>query len=122
MSDNPRRVAGTANLTVDGVEFPVVGAPGYKVARTERETLPGMSGHHYFAEKPVAGFIKAQVRDVGGLLVAVFQDATDVFVTLALANGKFVNGVGMWQVGSIEVNGADATYDLEFHGEDLREA
>lgn len=121
MSDTTRRIAGLAWMFVDGVQYPVVGNPGYGLSRVERETLAGMDGIHGYSEKPRPGFIRAQCRDVAGASIAAFEDMTNVSVTLQLANGKQVTGVGMWLTSAVEVNSADATYDLRFDGDDVRE-
>jgi hypothetical protein len=119
MSDTTRRLAGTTYLTVDGLAFAVVGEPGYRLARSVRETMASESGVDGYSEKPQAGYIKAQVRDMQGISIADLGEMTNVTVELQLANGKTITGVGMWQAGDLAVNSSDATCTVQFEGDDV---
>ncbi|MFH5923846.1 phage tail tube protein [Roseomonas xinghualingensis] len=121
MAFQPGALSGTAFLTIDGLEFPVVSGVGYQVSRVTRETLTGQSGVHGFSEKPVAPYIKATIRDIAEISIAGFEAMTDVSVSLELASGKRISGNGMWNVGAVEVNSDEATYDLRFDGLDVQE-
>lgn len=119
MSDTTRRISGSAYATVDGLSLPVAGNPKYRAASVTRETVPGMDGIHGYSEKPQAGMIGFQCRDVLGVGIATFQDMTNVTVELRLNNGKTVTGTGMWLVSAVEVNSADGTFDLAFEGDNV---
>jgi hypothetical protein len=117
MSESMRRISGSSYATVDGLSVPNAGNPGYRASRVIRETLTGEDGVHGYSEKPQPGMIKFQARDMVGISVNDFEGATGVTVELQLANGKVVTGTDMWCVTALEVNGTDATFDLEFHGD-----
>jgi hypothetical protein len=119
MSESMRRIAGGSYGTIDGLSVPIAGNPGYRPSSVIRETMTGEDGVHGYSEKPQPGMIKFQCRDMAGIGISGFQDMSDVTVELRLNNGKIVTGTGMWNVTAIEVNSADATFDLEFHGDNV---
>ncbi|MFC0384335.1 phage tail tube protein [Muricoccus vinaceus] len=119
MSDTTRRIAGGAYATVDGLSLPLVGNPKYRPATVTRESLTGMDSVHGYSEKPQPGMIGFQCRDMLGVGIAAMQDWTNVTVELRLNNGKVVTGTGMWNTAAVEVNSADATFDLTFEGDNV---
>ncbi|WP_419900690.1 phage tail tube protein [Roseomonas sp. USHLN139] len=121
MADNSRRLAGTAYLFVDGVQYPIASEPSYRVSTVTRTTLTGMSGVDGYSETPQPGFIAATLRDGPLVSMSDFQDMTNVSVTLQLANGKRVSGTGMWTVETQEVNSTEGTFSVRFEGEDVRD-
>src|SRR5690348_7330148 len=98
MADHSRRLAGLAWLSCDGMAYPVVSDPNWRVAQVTRETLVGMDGVHGYRESIVPGFIEATIRDAADMSVASFNSMTSSTVTLRLANGKQVTGTSMWTV------------------------
>jgi len=120
-TDNSRRVAGQAWLTVDGVSFSVVGEPTWRVANVTRETLVSLSAIDGYRETITPGFIAATVRDTPGFKVKGFEDMTAAAVTLRMASGKQISGTGMWTTEASEVNAADATLAVRFEGEFVEE-
>lgn len=112
------RIAGTAYLSVDGQTLPLVGDFEYCPSTVAREPMPGMDGIHGYSEKPVPGYIKATIRDAGGLRVADLNAMVGVTVTCLLANGKTVTGRNMWQNGTEPPAGksAEATIEMEWAG------
>lgn len=119
MSDSMRRVSGTSSATVDGLTVPVAANPGYRTSRVIRATITGEDTVHGFSEKPQPGMIKFQARDMFGCSVNDFENLTSATVELVLNNGKVVTGEGMWCVSALEVNSADATFDLQFEGDNV---
>lgn len=115
-------LAGTAFVTVDGVPYSIVGQGTYRPSGVKRETLMGQSGVHGYSEMPQPGKISWQGRDSGNLNIQALNQAVNVTVVLSLANGKTVIGRNMWRVGDlIEVNSEDATFNVEFEGNDVNE-
>lgn len=122
MGDTTNRIAGTANVTVDGVTIMVAGDFEYSPSKVKRETLTGMDGVHGYKEKPVPGSISATIRDSGGTTVADFNDQTNVTVVALLANGKTIIGSGLWSVDQQSVKSEDATFPVKWEGISVTES
>ncbi|WP_043632661.1 phage tail tube protein [Chromobacterium haemolyticum] len=120
--DNTYLLAGTCQLSVNGTSYLVAGDFGYSPAKVKRETLTGKDGVHGYKEEPVAGYIKAKLRDSGGLTVAQLNQMTNVTVTLQLANGKNIVGRNMWTVESPEVDSVEGTIDVKWESASVEEA
>lgn len=118
MADNTNRLAGTAFISVAGVTYQLEGALMYSPVKVVRETLIGQDGVHGYKEMPAPSYIKASIRDAGGLKVADFNAMTNVTITLQLANGKVVTGRDMWTVEALEVDTADAKFEVRWDGVD----
>lgn len=117
MADNTKRIAGTAFLSVDGVTYPLVGAFSYNPTKVVRKTMAGQDDIHGYSEMPATPFIKASIRDSGGLTVADFNAMTNVTVVCELSNGKVVTGRNLWQVGeAIEVETEEAKFEVQWEG------
>lgn len=108
MADTSNRIAGIATITVDGQNYRLRGNFKYSACKVKRETIAGQDGIHGYSEMPVAGFIEADLSDMGGLKVVSLNGMTNVTVVAELANGKQVIGRNMWQVGDpIEATAED---------------
>ncbi|MDU4291091.1 phage tail tube protein [Mixta calida] len=121
MGDTSRRLAGTANVAVNGVTIMVAGKFKYRPSKLKRETLTGMDSVHGYKESPTSGLISMDVRDSGGTTVSDFNDMTNVTVTAMLANGKTIIGVGMWTTDTQEVESEDAVFSVTFESDDVSE-
>lgn len=114
--DLTNAIAGTAFVSVNGITYQLEGSLAYSPVRVSRETLIGQSGVQGFKEMPAPGVIKGSFRDAGGLTVADFNAMRNVTVVCELANGKIVTGRNMWTVGPVEVDTADAKFEVEWNG------
>lgn len=121
MGDTSNRIAGTANVVVDGVTIMVAGKFKYRPSKVKRETLTGMDRVHGYKESPISGLISMDVRDSGGTSVSDFNDMTNVTVTATLANGKIIIGSGMWTTDAQEVESEDAIFSVTFESDDVSE-
>lgn len=121
MGDTTNRIAGTANVVVDGVTIMVAGKFKYRPSKVKRETLTGMDRVHGYKETPISGLISMDVRDSGGTSVSDFNDMTNVTVTAMLANGKIIIGSGMWTTDAQEVESEDAIFSVTFESDDVSE-
>lgn len=121
MGDTTNRIAGTANVVVDGVTIMVAGKFKYRPSKVKRETLTGMDRVHGYKETPISGLISMDVRDSGGTSVSDFNDMTNVTVTATLANGKIIIGSGMWTTDAQEVESEDAVFSVTFESDDVSE-
>ncbi len=116
MADNTNRLAGTANLTVDGKNYLLVGDFEYNPSKVTRESLSGMDGVHGYSEKPRPGSISGTLRDSGGLTVADLNDMTNVTIVAELANGKTIIGRNMWTIEDQTAKSTDATIEVKWEG------
>ncbi|WP_066651749.1 MULTISPECIES: phage tail tube protein [Sphingomonas] len=121
MADD-NRLAGFLSLTIDGRSYAVAGEGAYRLSANKRETLTGQDGVHGYSEMPQPGKIGWKGRDGGSTLIKAINEATDATLVMSLANGKVIVGRNMWRAGDpIEVNTEDATFAVEFEGEDVTE-
>jgi hypothetical protein len=121
MADNSSRRGGVLTLNIDGTDYDVVEGVTYILSKTKRETLSGISGVQGFKETPIAGQIKAKLRDDGGFKAADFATKTASQVIVNAANGKTVAGTNMWLVETIEVDPIEGTFEVTFEGVSVRE-
>lgn len=116
MAIDPNRLAGEAELTVDGQTYMVAGDFKYSPGSVTRETLIGQDQVHGYKEMPRAPFISASLRDSGGLTVAALNTMTSVTISAILSNSKQVIGRGMWTVEAQEVDTQEAKLEVKFEG------
>lgn len=116
MAANTNRVAGIANISVDGVTYLLSGELTYSPADVERKSLIGQDQVHGYSEMPRAPFISGTLRDSNGLTVKDFNAMSDATVHLELANGKNVTGRNMWTVDAQEVKTQEGTFEVRFEG------
>ena len=114
-------IAGTAQVTVDGVTHQLEGAAKYSPCKVKREALNGMDGFHGWKESPITGSISLSIRDAGNPTVADFNAMRNATVVLALANGKVVVGRNMGTTDSQEVDAEDAKFEVKFEGPEVSE-
>lgn len=114
-------IAGTAQITVDGVTYQLEGSLKYSVSTVKRETLMGKDGFHGWKETPVPGSISMSIRDAGSLTVASINAMRNSTVVCTLANGKIVTGRNMGAVDVQEVDTDDAKFDAKFEGPQVSE-
>ena len=110
-----RRLAGITRATVDGETFPVTEFAWFP-GGVKRETLNSMSGVDGYSEMPKAPFISGKFRDGSNVSVTSFTGKTNATVVFQLANGKRIQGHGLWNTAETDVAGADATFDFKFEG------
>ncbi|MFV8192379.1 phage tail tube protein [Acinetobacter soli] len=116
MAANTNRVAGIANISVDGVTYLLSGELTYSPADVERKSLIGQDQVHGYSEMPRAPFISGTLRDSNGLTVKDFNAMSDATIHLELANGKNVTGRNMWTVDAQEVKTQEGTFEVRFEG------
>ena len=114
-------IAGVAQVTVDGTTYQLEGDLKYSPSTVKREALLGMDGFHGWKETPVTGSITMSLRDAGNLAVGDFNKIRNSTVVLQLANGKIVVGRNMGTVDALEVDSADAKFEVKFEGPQVSE-
>lgn len=118
MAIDPNRLAGTAEVTVDGQTYMIAGDFKYSPGGIQRETLTGQDRVHGYKEMPRAPFISCSIRDAGDLTVDNFNNMTGVTISAMLSNGKQVIGRAMWTVEPQEVDTQDAKFEVKWEGVD----
>ena len=116
MADTTNRLAGIAYVSVDGVQYALVGELSYNPGVVTRKTESGQDGVHGYSEMPFAPFIEGTFRDMGGLTVASFNAMTNNPVVAELANGKIVIGRNMWTAETPEVDTVEAKFKVRWEG------
>ncbi|TCK43983.1 tail tube protein [Paraburkholderia sp. BL8N3] len=116
MANDTNFIAGTAYLTVDGVNYQLEGELKYDVGSVTRETQSGQDTVHGFSEKPKPPYISASIRDSGGLSWAAINAMRSQTIVLELANGKTVIGRKMWTVEAQEVDTTEAKGTVKWEG------
>jgi len=114
-------IAGTAQFTVDGTTYQLVGNMKYSPSSVKREAMMGLDGFHGWKETPIPGRMSMTVRDAGDLTVANFNVMRNVTVVFTLANGKIVTGRNMGAVDDQEVETEDAKFDVNMQGPQVSE-
>lgn len=115
-------LAGSANVTIDGVPYMLQGDLLWSPATVTRESLTGMDFVHGFKETPKVCYMEFTLRDSDAIAVAAFNGMTDSTVVAQLANGKTVIGRNMWTVEHQEVNSVEATFKVRLEGPLVEEA
>lgn len=121
MADNTNRIAGTANLTVDGKTYLLAGDFEYNPSKVSRTTLTGQDTVHGYSEMPRPGSISGTLRDAGGLRVSDLNGMTNVTIVAELANGKVIIGRNMWTVEDQTAKSTDATIETRWEGPSVTE-
>jgi hypothetical protein len=114
-------IAGTAQVTTDGVTQQLEGGLKYSVATVKRTALVGKDGFHGWKEEPVAPYIEMSLRDSGGLTLANFNAMRNSTVVATLANGKIVTGRNMGAVDVQEIDTDEAKFVVRFEGPQVSE-
>lgn len=117
-----QKLAGTANVTIDGITYEVAGDFNWSSYTVTRETLKSMSTNFPgYKETPLACHIEFTGRDMSATPLSTFQDMTNVTVVAILANGKTLTGQNMVVVEAVAVNSVEATMKLRFEGATVTE-
>lgn len=115
-------LAGTANVTINGVAYLLQGDLSWSPTQNKQESLTGMDGYHGVKQTPVAPFMEFTLRDTGEITVGDFDGLRNATVVAQLANGKTVIGRTMAAIDTQDVNSVEATFKLRFEGPDVSEA
>jgi hypothetical protein len=117
-----RRLAGIAEVTIDGDSWDIVGDLEYSTSRATRETLKGQTRVEGYSEMPNQGYLSMKLRDRSDQTVQSLNAKTSATIIAAAANGKTIYGAGMWQTGEIAVNTMEGSFSIRFDGDNVQEA
>ncbi len=122
MAGSQRR-GGIIQLQVDGVLQDVHGAFKYSLGTPERSEIIGSGKVLGYSEKPSAAFIEGVFIDKGTFDAKAMFNATDVTVTMPLANGKSIVLRDAWQanpfVGETEEGKLEVRFVSSSEGEEV---
>lgn len=110
------RIAGTAYVKADGIQFEVKGGLEIPISKVTREavmSLTGVAGFKETAQRPYIKITACFTRDFPIQTLALGQNMT---VTAELANGKTYTLAGAFLEGETVSNGEEGTAELEFSG------
>lgn len=122
MSGTRGRLAGVANITIDGDSWDAVGDLAYSPSTVVREMLKGQSAVAGYSEMPQQGFFSMTLRDRPDATVYSLASKTSATIQAQLANGKTVYGANMVQVGEIEVRTQEGSFAIRFEGTSVVES
>jgi Phage tail tube protein len=111
-----QRIAGVANLKVDGVQLALRGNFTVSPSAVERTMLAGQDGVHGYQELPRVPYIEGDISTVPGLLLASLEAETDVTVVAQLANGMQYSLTGGTCKAGFENNTRDGQVKVRWEG------
>lgn len=115
MASKNRR-AGVITVQMNGQVLDAVGSFSYNLGHAKREALVGPDRVHGFSEKPQAPYIEGEIRDAGDFSLTDLLDATDVTVTLKLANSKTVLLRDGWYAADGKADTDEGKVEVRFEG------
>lgn len=104
-------VGGTIYIAVNGQNLRAKGNWTYNLGLPKREAIVGADGVHGYKTMPQVAYIEGTTTDRGDVDLADLVGATDVTVTLDLANGKTIGLFSAWFAG----DGTGTTEEGEFN-------
>lgn len=116
-----QRKGGLIQLQVDGVLYDAKGSFSYNLGRAKRDAIVGSDAVHGYLEKPQVAFIEGEITDRGNLDLDALVTATDVTVTLELANGKIVVLRDAWYAAEGTGNTEEGNIEVRFEGKSAQE-
>lgn len=119
MSNN--RIAGLLQVQVNGVIMDARGEFSYNLGLVKRDEVVGQDGLHGFKETAQPAFIEGSITDRGTLDVKAIVSATNVSVTVQLANGKTIILPNAWYAGEGTVNAAEGELPVRWVGKSAEE-
>ena len=110
------RIAGTAFVKRDGVQYALKGALTIQPLDTSREGVAGTDGIHGFKEVAVVPYIEVEVTKTPELSLKALQGVTDSTVTAECADGTVYALRNAWFSGLAELDGVEGQVTLRFEG------
>lgn len=111
-----RRMAGTAYIKADGVQFEIKGNVECPVGQFEREIVMGLSGPMGHKETAKAQYVKFDAGFVADFPIDQLENNTNMTITVEYANGKVYTLTGAFYTGQGGANGEDGSIGVEFFG------
>ncbi len=116
-----QRIAGTAYVKADGVQYTLAGRLTVSPSNTEREGLAGLSGPAGYKETPRIPFVEGDVHTTADLKIADLEQITDATIKVELANGKIYLLREAWCTSALEIDASEGTVGVRFEGMEGKE-
>lgn len=100
----PGRVGGIIEVAIGGIVHNAKGAFDCNLGRPKREAVVGSDGVHGYKEEVQPGFVEGALTDDGTLDINALVTASNVTVTVSMANGKVFSLYGAWYAGEGTIN------------------
>jgi len=111
-----QRIAGIAELKVDGVIMALRGNFTVSPSSVERTMLAGQDGIHGYQELPRIPYIEGDCSTVQGFYVRSLLTQVDVTVIATLANNMQYTLTGAMCKDAIEINTRDGQFRVRWEG------
>lgn len=110
------KVAGTAFITIDGVQYSLRGNMNISLGNAHRETVVGLDQYHGIKEIPEAGTIECDLTDQPTLDLNILEALDNITVTVELINGKTATLRNATQMNHLTLNAEDGKMTVKFEG------
>lgn len=117
MSD---KIAGVCYVKAGATQFPIAGNVTVRPASVNREPVVSLSGKTYFKETPVSPAIEVECLTPDDFDITAAMAITDGTITAELANGTVATLTDAFHSGEPEINAAEGTVTLLYHGDRLK--
>ncbi len=114
-------LAGSATLTINGLQWDVVGELSYMPSGPVNETLKGQTRVEGFRTMPGEGYISGTLRDRNDQKISQFKGASGITAIGVLANGKVITCTNGWVTELGALNTQEGTFDLHMESDDVTE-
>lgn len=111
-----KRIAGTAYLKRDGLQYALRGTLTISPLRVTRSGVAGLDGVHGFKEEARVPYIEAEVTKDETLSLKALEGVTDSTVTAECGDGTVYVLASAWQAGDLDFNAAEGSVSIRFEG------
>ncbi len=115
------KIAGTAYVKADGVQYTLAGRFTVSPSMVEREGKAGLSGVAGYAERARVPFIEGDLHTTADLSIADLEAITDATVKAELANGKIYLLREAWTTAAFELDASEGTVVVRWEGMEGKE-
>jgi hypothetical protein len=116
-----KRVAGTAYVLRDGVQYSVQGELTINPLSRIREPVVGVDGVHGFKETAQAPSISVKVTKDEKLSLKAFENVTNSTITAEIPDGTVYVLTEAFQSGELAYSADDGGVSITFHGRECKE-
>lgn len=116
------RVAGTAYVDADGMEFQVVGDCEVQPSKIKRTPIVAGGQTVGYKEEPITPYVDFEAATIPGISTTKIDQITNATVTVELANGTNYILRNAWTAGELKVSAMEGKVGkVHFDGKDCQE-